>query len=1029
MQMVDETNVYLGIVATRYGEKVSGQADLSLTHLEYERAKLRGHQMLVFVPDKGCVLPAVANPTPREDLPKLHALREQMGAEPFSEKVTSLDELVGKVINGVLRLRLPRSSAAAYTMDIPNLPHPYIAHQYTLLDNDPLIGRDREMEALDGWLRDRRSPYAGKRVLVVEAAGGVGKSALTWTWTHGDRVRGAFTGMVWWSFYHHAASFEDFAVHVLAYLHEKSVRAIRAEFPGWSALADGLIGKLYEMPVLLVLDGLERQLELFMRSEHLRYEYQNLDVLIAERQEAYRRAFAGRTGDPEVEREARRYYRRLDPHGKDFFQRLLAEPHLLSRVLVTSRLLPAELEQEDADRLHPLVERLELSPLDLTSTQVLWERHGLEWEEKSEAITARCGRHPLYTLLFARSVQSNPDPGERRADRWAVQHLGGRNVGEMTAEEARVVLVLAGREGLLEDRKMLLAYLAAGPYAVPFADLVQEFVEGRDLFATEGDLYLALSDLRRRKLIGLEPCSVSYDLHPIIRHHININDPDVRRYVLRLGEPTRVGGVDAADKPDETLLWAAQWAIVEHSQARLFAGPDFGRWLHRVSIRLEQGDIAGAFDIFLAGYDVLRFRSLLFRQLRDQLETFAARAEAGSGENRGGDAERNLTGDRAVRLYAYLADIRHLTGATTAEALEAANLSVTAAFDPETGEPQEDNTVAAARVLLRRAPILSAQGRYYAAERDARNGLRLLNGAPRASDGEADDLRRWLWCSVSEGCCARGEREAAGRAWLVALSIGGADDADVLDLSFSLAVYDDDIIRARRTAERMLRVSHDRLGLGVVSSRVHLANADLLAGNLEAARQTVPDALRAAIDNSLQIYFVRMLLASARLLWQEATAALPLESQARAGEALRQAEEAAREAARLGLNEDLAEVLVLKARLLRARAGEGDAETARFSLQEAHQLACGADGRPYAPVRLLKEISELLDATGERLEGTPGGGPLRQNFTAPRRTEEGAGRWRAMDAGEVAAAAPPRVRRARPTGIPAPWSSNGVSVF
>ena len=65
----------------------------------------------------------------------------------------------------------------------PLPPEPYIAHPYTLLQTEDLIGRRQELHVLAQWIAEPEAVGHG-RLLVVTAIGGAGKSALAWHWFH-----------------------------------------------------------------------------------------------------------------------------------------------------------------------------------------------------------------------------------------------------------------------------------------------------------------------------------------------------------------------------------------------------------------------------------------------------------------------------------------------------------------------------------------------------------------------------------------------------------------------------------------------------------------------------------------------------------------------------------------------------------------------------------------------------------------------------------------------------------------------------
>src|SRR5207244_1602444 len=95
---------------------------------------------------------------------------------------------------------------------LPRPPELYCAPPYTLTCT--FVGRRQELADLDAWAA---SPDT---VMVVEAIGGMGKSALTWEWLHRSAARTirGLAGRVWWSFYEGGTSMSTFIRHALAYI-------------------------------------------------------------------------------------------------------------------------------------------------------------------------------------------------------------------------------------------------------------------------------------------------------------------------------------------------------------------------------------------------------------------------------------------------------------------------------------------------------------------------------------------------------------------------------------------------------------------------------------------------------------------------------------------------------------------------------------------------------------------------------------------------------------------------------------------
>jgi len=177
LRMVDEADIYLGILAHRYGFVPRGNA-ISITEMEYNRASERGIPRLIFVMDKDHPI-RIEDVEMGEGAEKLKTFKERLEIEKVVRFFKSVDGLRGDVIDSLSRLREPNLTAFHYVSDIPAPPEVYIAHPYTLLQTGRLIGRQPELNALTEWVTKGNAP-----IFNVVAIGGMGKSALTWHWFH-----------------------------------------------------------------------------------------------------------------------------------------------------------------------------------------------------------------------------------------------------------------------------------------------------------------------------------------------------------------------------------------------------------------------------------------------------------------------------------------------------------------------------------------------------------------------------------------------------------------------------------------------------------------------------------------------------------------------------------------------------------------------------------------------------------------------------------------------------------------------------
>ncbi len=181
-RMVNEADLYLCVLAYRYGYMPSG-LDISLTEMEYNRAVERGILCLIFLMDEKH--PIMASDVERgEGAAKLVAFKERLKTERVVNFFGSPQDLQAQVINSLSRHRQPDLTAYHYVSDIPAPPEPYIAHPYTLLQTQNLVGRQAELNLLTSWVAEPDSAVYDAHVLSVVAIGGMGKSALTWKWFH-----------------------------------------------------------------------------------------------------------------------------------------------------------------------------------------------------------------------------------------------------------------------------------------------------------------------------------------------------------------------------------------------------------------------------------------------------------------------------------------------------------------------------------------------------------------------------------------------------------------------------------------------------------------------------------------------------------------------------------------------------------------------------------------------------------------------------------------------------------------------------
>jgi tetratricopeptide (TPR) repeat protein len=426
--------------------------------------------------------------------------------------------------------------------NFPTPPAPYIAHPYTL--RQQFFGRVSELAELDAWARD---PDA--RVMLVEAVGGIGKSALTWEWVE-QRATEAIpnlSGVIWWSFYDSDGTLPALVPYALAYLTGTPLDELRqADFPDQ---VEQLLSILSSRPVLLVFDGFERALAAYHQMEAPRLN----DEMI-------------QTAD-----DARRL---TDPsHGALLLKLLDCSP---SKILISTRLVPRDLESKPG-MLRPGVHHRPLNGLTDVDTLALLRHLDIRGDE-AEILdyTRRFDNHSLLIAVLAGMIHADPDAqgdfgawrrgagaaltlqpgdlsgnrttllqvalamlptvertllGRMAAFRYPVDHAALRAINPVVPTKPEIVRPpnpkrLEGYRRLLANKpddeyrqnrlKEVQAEHVAGEAAYQnYLATVEAYLASDDYQASVGRLDVALRELERRGL--MQHSGGSYDLHPVVR--------------------------------------------------------------------------------------------------------------------------------------------------------------------------------------------------------------------------------------------------------------------------------------------------------------------------------------------------------------------------------------------------------------------------------------------------------------------------------------------------------------------------------
>jgi hypothetical protein len=498
MDLVDRADIYLGVFAFRYGYVPHGHK-ISITEIEYDRAVERGIPRLIFLMDDKH--PVLAGDVEKgEGAIKLEEFKQRVGRERVVNYFKSPAELRANVIDTLSHHHQPDVTAFNYVSDIPTPPEAYIAHPYTLLQSKGLIGRQAELNLLIDWVAKPGSEVYQARILNVVAIGGMGKSALTWKWFNDvapqelKPVDGQAWGRMWWSFYESDASFENFVTRALAYVTRRPREEVEKIPPAERETL--LLTALDREPFLIVLDGLER-------------------ILIA-----YARMDAAHLSDEKVEKEiqeasSRRPPRKTSDLRVGRFLRKLAQVRQ-SRVLVSSRLFPADLETSSEEPLAGCFE-LPLEGLSDNDAVELWRALGVSGSRDTLLPLFRnFGKHPLLIQALAAEIKRyRPAPGD--FDRWLSDNPRFSPSRFPRIQEAMAHVLEFALRGLEEADLKVLHTIAAFRMPASYDTLAALLVGDSKLFPNATVLDSALTDLEDRGLLGWDRRANRYDLHPIVR--------------------------------------------------------------------------------------------------------------------------------------------------------------------------------------------------------------------------------------------------------------------------------------------------------------------------------------------------------------------------------------------------------------------------------------------------------------------------------------------------------------------------------
>ena len=362
---IRDCDIFIGIYAHRYGYIPKGKKK-SITQLEYELAKKLNKLCLCFVVEKSFPWNPELIEMDKNAEPKVFL--EKVKKESVVESFKSPEDFGMKLATSLAHLIKEKEGTTVREGGIcliPVAPIPYMAHPYALPEH--FTGRRAEMAMLSNWFFNEKKP-----MLVLEAIGGMGKSALSWAWLHQEIMDRAVKvdGVFWWSFYDEP--FESFLMHLYCYVTGKE--------DAQTVDLGNLRAALTQRRFLLVLDGFERAVR----------GYAGMEAMYIQEKRFAGDSQAGSEWD-------KRQRESVHPQGGRFLQALCAGN---TKTLMTTRLTPVSLEGIKG------VKHVFLTGLSVEDTVTFFRSEGINGTRvEMEKAGKVYDFHPLMLKLLASAIK------------------------------------------------------------------------------------------------------------------------------------------------------------------------------------------------------------------------------------------------------------------------------------------------------------------------------------------------------------------------------------------------------------------------------------------------------------------------------------------------------------------------------------------------------------------------------------------------------------------------------------------------
>ena len=533
LTLVDEADIYVGLFAHRYGYIPDGH-DISITEMEYEQAVERGIPRLIFlISDEVPILPK--NFDTGDSAIKLNALKERLKKEQVVDFFKSPEDLRGLVLHALNQInnqlrdtqandKSPTKLSASFFNHMSAIPakgEPYIAHPYTLLQVRKLVGRKRELEILTDWIT--KSEPQDITIFNLVAIGGMGKSALAWTWFNGIAPQEKkWAGRVWWSFYETDATFENFVTRTLAYVSGRPLEELM-NIPH-ADKQTVLLNALNQEPYLLVLDGLER---ILIAYTGLDAAYLSDDKVLDDENS---NRITSEHGLPQSTNQSfvakRHLSKTADMQAGQFLRKLTQVRN--TRILISTRLYPADLQGPVGQPCSGCFELL-LKGLSDQDALDLWRAYGAEGSREAMLpVFHTFDNHPLLIQLLAYEVaEFREAPGD--FDAWRVANpdfnlfnlpfdlaqseVLSHVLSKLSKQELRTLRTLQVISGFHFSADIIILEALLVPYE-------GEVGNDNKPFSTTKELVETLMALENRGLVSWDLEAKRYNLNPFVKKTI-----------------------------------------------------------------------------------------------------------------------------------------------------------------------------------------------------------------------------------------------------------------------------------------------------------------------------------------------------------------------------------------------------------------------------------------------------------------------------------------------------------------------------